>query len=133
MIMKAAVILFVTCLWSLGRCQVPMGELPTKVTAFVRHAATFAANELNTRSNGIYWNTLTHIQNATIEAVMGIMYRMEITLQESTCKNIPANNDANPTACPPKAGAMTMSCHVEVLDDPGSTPRYTLKNNHCVA
>ncbi|XP_046564530.1 uncharacterized protein LOC124273336 [Haliotis rubra] len=131
MIMKTGVILFVFCLWSLGICQVPMGELPTKVTAFVRHAANFAANEINSHATSTQWFTLTNIQNATIEAVMGIMYRMDITLQESSCKNLPANNNATPSNCRPKERALTKFCHVEVLDDPGTTPRYSLKVQHC--
>ncbi|XP_067659617.1 uncharacterized protein [Haliotis asinina] len=131
--MKTGVILFVICLWSLGICQIPMGELPTKVTAFVRRAANFAANEINSHATSAEWFTLTNIQNPTIEAVMGIMYRMDITLQESTCKNLPANRNATSTTCPPKAGALTKHCHVEVLDDPGTTPRYSLKMQQCGA
>ncbi|KAK6177248.1 hypothetical protein SNE40_015383 [Patella caerulea] len=113
----------------------PGGIQEVRVTENIRNAAHFATDTINAenkqKQRGSKWHTLISINNPRQQVVNGFLYRMEITLKESECRNQESHNGATITECPPRDNGATKKCNVKVWHQHQRIPEYTLEREEC--
>lgn len=97
----------------------------------VRYAADFGMSEINKKCNCFYMKLVYKINSVKKKVVAGMMYKINVSLLETLCRNTENNYGKSLQECGINPTGILKQCDITVLSQRWNTPGLKLIEHNC--